>query len=308
VQIDSLKLDERATIRRAAEFHETLSARADHEARVLREHAARFVVVDAAPLGCAAAATAGIASVVVSNFTWDWIYEAYREHLGSAPELLRSIRQAYRQADAAWRLPMHGGFATFDALEDLPFVARHAKHTREDVRQRLGLPLDRRLVLSSFGGYGVSGLDVTRLDCLGEYGVLFTRRDDEPAVNSAPAGVLQISESRLYGSGLRYEDLVAACDVVATKPGYGIIAECIANGTAMLYTSRGQFAEYDVLVAEMPRYLRCGYLDHQALLAGAWRRVLDGIMSAPAPAEHPRTDGAQVVAQRISEWVRSLGP
>jgi L-arabinokinase len=302
VQIDSLKLDERATIRRAAEFHDTLPARAGREARVLREHAARFVVVDAAPLGCAAAATAGLPSVVVSNFTWDWIYEAYREHLGSAPGLLRSIRQAYRQADVAWRLPMHGGFATFDALVDMPFVARHAKHTREDVRQRLGLPLDRRLVLSSFGGYGVSGLDVTRLDCLGEYGVVLTRRDDEPAVNSPPAGVLQISESRLYGSGLRYEELVAACDVVATKPGYGIIAECIANGTAMLYTSRGQFAEYDVLVAEMPRYLRCGYLDHNALLAGAWRRVLDGIMSAPAPAEHPRTDGAQVVAQRISEW------
>jgi hypothetical protein len=33
------------------------------------------------------------------------------------------------------------------------------------------------------------------------------------------------------------------------------------NGAAILYTSRGRFAEYDVLVAEMPRYLRCGYLD-----------------------------------------------
>ena len=30
-----------------------------------------------------------------------------------------------------------------------------------------------------------------------------------------------------------------AADVVVTKPGYGIISECIANDTAILYTSRG---------------------------------------------------------------------
>ena len=45
-----------------------------------------------------------------------------------------------------------------------------------------------------------------------------------------------------------------AADVVVTKPGYGIIAECLANDTAIVYTSRGEFAEYDVLVdgAEAP--------------------------------------------------------
>ena len=35
------------------------------------------------------------------------------------------------------------------------------------------------------------------------------------------------------------------------------VSDCIANGTALLYTSRGRFAEYDVLIREMPRYLRC---------------------------------------------------
>ena len=47
-----------------------------------------------------------------------------------------------------------------------------------------------------------------------------------------------------------------AADVVVTKPGYGIIAECLANDTALLYTVRGHFIEYDVLVAAMPRFLR----------------------------------------------------
>ena len=53
---------------------------------------------------------------------------------------------------------------------------------------------------------------------------------------------------------LRYEDLVAAADVVVSKPGYGIVSECIANDTALLYTSRGRLIEYDVMVAEMPQH------------------------------------------------------
>ena len=108
-----------------------------------------------------------------------------------------------------------------------------------------------------------------------------------------------MAESDVYGNGLRYEDLVAACDVVATKPGYGIIAECIANQTAIMYTSRGRFAEYPVLVDQMPRYLRCRYLDHDDLFAGRWRGVLDRIMASPAPPERAATDGADAIARRI---------
>ena len=72
----------------------------------------------------------------------------------------------------------------------------------------------------------------------------------------------------MYAAGCRYEDLVRAVDVVVTKPGYGIIAECLANDTALLYTSRGHFIEYDVLVAAMPHFLRARYIGHADLFAG----------------------------------------
>lgn len=302
VQIDSLRLDEAATIARASAFYRTLPERAAAEARLLSQHDARLVVSDAPPLACAAAAVAGTASVVVSNFTWDWIYEAFGTALDEAPDVLPAIRGAYRAAQRAWRLPMHGGFETFTAIDDVPFVARHASRDPQNVRALLGLPLDAPLVLSSFGGYGVSGLDVSTLDCLETYGVVITTRGDSVGT-ALPTGVFEVSEPVLYDSGIRYEDLVRACDVVATKPGYGIIAECIANGTAMLYTSRGRFAEYDVLVAEMPRYLRCGFVDHDALFAGRWRTTLDRIVAQPAPPEAPRTDGASVVASAIAHLV-----
>ena len=111
----------------------------------------------------------------------------------------------------------------------------------------------------------------------------------------------RVAEEDIYARGLSYVDLVAAVDVVVTKPGYGIIADCVANHTAMLYTSRGRFVEYDVLVREMPRYLRCEFIDLDSFLTGRWREALHQLMNQPPPPEQPRTDGADVVADLIVE-------
>jgi len=167
------------------------------------------------------------------------------------------------------------------------------------VRRELSLPGDRSLALVSFGGYGVNGLDPARFDCLEEVDLVMTAPTAQIPSDRGP--VHWIAEEPLYAHGLTYVDLVAAVDVVVTKPGYGIIADCVANHTAMLYTSRGRFVEYDVMVREMPRFLRCEYIDLDAFLAGRWREALRRLLNQPPPPERPRTDGADVVADLIVE-------
>ena len=95
-----------------------------------------------------------------------------------------------------------------------------------------------------------------------------------------------------------------AADVVVTKPGYGIISEAIANDTALLYTSRGRFVEYDVLVREMPRYLRAQFIEQDDLLRGNWAPALEKLLSQPPPPEKPALNGAEVAAEEILRYVR----
>ncbi|HXG56205.1 MAG TPA: hypothetical protein VNJ03_12570 [Vicinamibacterales bacterium] len=165
VQIDSLRLDEAATITAAADFYSTFAERAAADAGLLREHEAVLVVSDAPPLACAAAAAAAIPSIVISNFTWDWIYGGYATQFAAgAPDVIPTIRSAYALAAAGWRLPMHGGFETIDVVLNLPFVARHARpdRTRDQVLRHFSIPPGRPVALASFGGYGLTGLDPLR--------------------------------------------------------------------------------------------------------------------------------------------------
>ena len=133
--------------------------------------------------------------------------------------------------------------------------------------------------------------------------VLIVRRiRPRPAVRRSRGGPARLLAGEPL-HGLQYEDLIAAADVVVSKPGYGIVSECVANDTALLYTSRGRFIEYDLFVAEMPRILRCRHISQEDLFAGRWADAVDALAAQPPPPERPRTDGAELAAARILNWL-----
>ena len=57
------------------------------------------------------------------------------------------------------------------------------------------------------------------------------------------------------------------------------------------------------LWCELPKYARCGFIDHEDLFAGRWRGALDRIIGSPPPLEHPQTNGAEVVAEMIERLI-----
>jgi hypothetical protein len=285
-QIDSVTIDERDSLRRAIEFYGNFETLAGQEAEFLKKNGARVVLGDTPPLAHEAAARAGVPSVAIGNFTWDWIYEGYDSFKAEAAAVIDTIREAYAHATRALRLPMHGGFEPLAAVTvDIPFIARQSTRDPADTRRKLGVPDDRPFVLASFGAYGLAAefQEIARAQHL-----------------------TVLSPRAQLDAGLVYPDAVAAADVVITKPGYGIVSECIAGNTPLLFTSRGRFVEYDVFVAEMPRVLRCRFIPQEDLMAGRWRPHIDALLEQPPPPERARIDGAQVAAREITRLLDCL--
>ena len=266
-QRDALAIDEQATAIRCREFEETWAARLEAEAEFLRSSRARVVIGDIPALAFAAAARAGVPSVALGNFSWDWIY---RHLAGREPSLAASAERAasaYRGAALLLELPFAGPFPAFARRVPVGLVARRPRVDARGARRRLGLD-GRPAALVSFGGVGLPAL--TR-DVLAADGDLhFVLPDD-------------VTAARLDALGLDYPDVVGAVDAVVTKPGYGIVSDAIGAGTRVVYTDRGDFPEYPIMVRDMPQWLACVHVPSEDVRAGRIAEGVRRVLALPVP-------------------------
>ncbi len=109
-----------------------------------------------------------------------------------------------------------------------------------------------------------------------------------------------MTAARLDALGLGYEDVVGAVDVVVTKPGYGIVTDAISAGTRVVYTERGDFPEYPILVRDMQLHLACEHVSNDDLRAGRIAAPIRRVLARQMP---PRPDlgGAERAASRVLE-------
>jgi len=294
VQADSLSIDLPATCAAYAAIEARRAALIAAEVASLAPHRPQMVLADIPALAFDVAARLGVPGVAMANFSWDWIYADYVADQPAFAPLIDRLRQSYARSTLLLRLPLHGDLSAFPHLRDLPLVARVAGVEAATVRRRLGLAADRRVVLVSFGGLGVALDRAPSLD-----GVVFVTTGGAAVGGTGPAGCRVIGHDEMTAAGLRYEDLVGAADAVVTKPGYGIVAECIANRTPIVYTPRVRFAEYACLVAGIRAHLAHAEIGNADLLAGRWRTALDTVWAQRMPAPAVRVDGADVAADAL---------
>jgi L-arabinokinase len=298
VQKGALVIDIGGTAAECEAFDREMPARVDGEAAWLRDVGARLVLGDIPPLAFAAAAKAGVPGVGMSNFSWDWIYRHLAPQEPRLSAAADAAARAYAEATILLQLPFAGDLAAFPRRKEVPLVVRRPAVTRPEGRRRLGLGM-APAVLLSFGGLGLPGLEFSVLSKLRSFQFL-----SEPTGSDAPPNVRVISLADLAAHGLTYLDLVAAADVVVTKPGYGIVSDAIACRTRMVYTERGDFPEYPILVEEMTRWLPAVHVSNADLLGGHLRPALDAVLAAPFP-DPPRMDGAAEAARALLEEART---
>jgi L-arabinokinase len=293
IQVDSIRLDPAATLLAYARLLGSQPAVVEEETEILRRDGVDLVVADIPPAAFLVAERAGIPAVGISNFSWDWIYADYVRALPNHAPILEQIREAYGRADLFLRLPFHGDCEAFTAIQDIPMIARRARRSREEVRRLLRLDGSRPVILLSFGGFEIQGIDFDRVEGLGEYCFLTTQPMPRPLRNVRAVTL----------NGFSYEDLVAHADAVITKPGYGIVSDCLANRTPVLYTARGQFAEYGALVAGLERFGVAAFIGNEDLLAGNWQGSLDALLRLPRAWPDLPANGAEVAAGILQAYL-----
>lgn len=289
VQKDSIRFDLDSTLEALLALQEKEKHIVDSEKKFFRDESIRLVVSDIAFLPFRAAADYGIPGIGVSNFTWDWIYRTY-SHLNPAWEdLVGWIKGCYSQCRLFLQLPMHGDCSTCPNVQDVPLVCRKPERDVQEVRKILGCDPGRQNILISFSDLRLDDEALKRIEEI-ENCVFFYKRPLEFRLRNGRC---------LDNFDLGYAEIVAAMDAVITKPGYGIVADCLATGTAMIYTDRGRFPEYEILVQAIEENLAFAYLPSADLYRGDWETAITAINGQHRSKPHVRDDGASVCAEII---------
>ena len=301
VQIDSLRPTSARPSCRARRFTRASPSSSRGKPHCSARMDATLVVADAPPLACAAAA----APVSLGRLRELHVGLDLRDVPRAArrrPSSSRRSASVYARAAGAGGCRCTAGSTRCRSIVDLPFVARRGRcRSATEFVGHLGLPAERPLALVSFGGYGLAASARSpRLPT--QWDVVCHRQAwtaDLPAALHRSRGRYLRGRPRLRGSR-------RAVDVVITKPGYGIISDCVANGTAMLYTSRGRFAEYEVMVAR-DAALPALPIHRCRTRSETWR---DGTKRSDAAADCTAAAGASARDRRsevVAEMIRRAG-
>ncbi len=248
-----------------------------------------LILCDIAPLGIVASQRLGIPSLLLENFTWDWIYQGYLEKLPALQSHIEYLRGIYSQA--TFHLKAAPVCQPDAALNLIPPISRSRRTSSVEIRRQLRLAPEQKLVLITLGGVAGDEYAIEPLAGAEEYFFLLTGKEQLPDL---PANVFCISPS----SDLYHPDLVGASDAVIGKVGYSTLAEVYVAGVPFGYILRDGFRESTVLADFIMREISGLEIAANDLKSGNWMEQLDELTRLE-PVLQERENGAEIAAHHI---------
>jgi len=233
----------------------------------MRCRGCHLIICDISCLGVLVGKAVGVPSILVENFTWDWIYQKMGPESGLEP-FIDYFSTLYEEAD--YRIQTSPVCAPQPcSLTCLP-MARRPVMQRRQARSALA-ESDQKIVLVSMGGLG---LDLPFLDQLQnhpDYLFLLAGQKEDAVLGD---------NVRLLGpdSELYHPDLINAADLLICKSGYSTIAECVQTATPICCVARKGFGESEILECFVKGKMNGAVIDAQHFFRGDWLENLDRLV------------------------------
>ena len=293
VQKDSIRVDVPATLIRLERLYDRSEELIEREARYLEQRKVALTICDIPDLPLAAAAKAGIPRMAIGNFGWDWIYSSFTGRDSRWKRIVNKIRNAYGKTNLLLRLPFSDAMEAFPVIEDIPLVASPGKSRRNEIAGIAGCDTGRKWVLLSFTSLDWSRGALDRVEKI-EGCEFFTVH---------PLTWDLRNTHTLRREQIPFSDIIASVDAVISKPGFGILSDCIVNRKPLIYAERIDFPEFAVLESAIRKYLKHTHIPASDLYRGNLLPCIDRIRGCPEAAEPVQWGGDVAAAQRIRSMI-----
>ncbi|MCB1142219.1 MAG: hypothetical protein H7A24_08580 [Leptospiraceae bacterium] len=286
-QNSSIQIDLEATEKSIRDFRDQFLDLLAQERRFLLDFKPDLILSDSSSFPFVLSNELKIPSIFLGNFTWDFIYENYRNYSPIFVEYSKELAEQYSLADLGLILPFACPIKSVGNQEPIGLIGRSPRRERNEIRKELNFSDSKTYILFSFGAYGLSDSDFDFSNLPPEYSIVISRLSGFR------------NERVIAFDDIYYPDLLSACDLVITKPGYGILAESYLAGTPILYTERGDFAEYPYLVESMKDYHNAIYLSNTNLYNCNFKEAVESVLKKKSEKRKILKDGISEVLLKI---------
>ncbi len=251
-----------------------------------------LVLCDIAPLGIAVAKYAGLPSVLVESFTWDWIYHPY---VTRYPGLLPHAQyMANLFSHANYRIQTEPLCAETDRDLYCGPIFRRIKRSKTVLQEQLGCG-DKKLVVVSMGGVFQ---EIPAHQNMAEYPDIYFLLTGQKETKQIGENIALLAQE----SGVYNPDLLNAADVVVCKAGYSTIAECCQAGARVISVGRDDFAESAPLQRYLEDQLAGIAITSEMYQRGDWIAHSAQFLLRPKPVAF-RENGADKVADFLCKLI-----
>lgn len=251
----------------------------------------QFTLCDISPLGLAVSNLANIPSVLLENFTWDWIYNGY---LCSEPRFApfaQSLKTIY--ASSKYHIqtqPLCSPAEKADIIANP--ISRPPQNNRQITRSKLRIPIDAPAILVTMGGIPP---DMVFLPELQKHKDIYFIIPGASETYTWQDNLILVP----HHSDHYHPDLVNAMDAVLGKAGYSTIAETFYAGIPFAFISRLNFREAPALtefiLAKMPGF----EIPENEFSTMKWGQRIPELLTIPK-IPHNQPNGADQVADFLS--------
>ncbi len=253
------------------DFHRNWQAGLRRDADLLATLLPDLVLADIPYRMLHAARQRNIPAVALCSLNWAAIYAGCCGEGDADAAMLEDMLAGYRAASVFLApepaLPM----PELENYRAIGPIARLGRQRREALLARFSLPEDTRLVLVALGGIP-TGLPLAS----------WPHRDGLVWLDAGVGGSTGDGMIDIAATGMGFIDVLASCNAVLTKPGYGTYAEAVCNGIPILTLARPDWPETVHLNAWARRYGRLEEISATQFETGCFLEALDNLWERPA--------------------------
>ncbi len=266
------------------EYHAGWQAKVARAADEMQRLAPDLLLANVPYLSLAAAHHAGTRAAALCCLNWADIYHHYCAGEPGSAGIHAQILAAYNSAEIFLRVLPAMTMPDLDNTRSIGPIAQAGRDRRAEIAALPGMAAAEKRVLVAMGGI--------------EFRLPMERWPRIPGVRwlvPQDWNIVRTDMAAFESLGLPFGDVLASCDAVLTKPGYGTFTEAACAGVPVLYVSRGDWPEEPYLVQWLQQNGVCREVARESLLSGDLAGVLRDLWSQPRPPV-PVASGAEEAA------------